>query len=134
MDPIKFEKVSVAEAKAALDEEQEALAPAEDWASKRDPQLAYDQKLQPSTIAWVLGLPEEVRPLRLARNFPRVTNKIASVWKQPSACDKVLDDLLIDHRGTRQGFPQEVALEIGVLKTYYTTKLYVRHDDIWTLA
>ncbi len=134
MDSIEFEKVSVAEARAVLKDEQEALAPAEDWRAKRDPLIPDDMKLQQSTIDWVLGLPQEIRPLRLARKFPRIANKLASVWKQPSACDKVLDELLIDHRGSRQGFPHEVALEISSLKTYYTSVLYVRKDDIWTLA
>ncbi|MBS1171081.1 MAG: hypothetical protein H6R01_1999 [Burkholderiaceae bacterium] len=135
MDTIEFERVTLAEAKQIIKEEKEALKPpAEDWSGRRMPSLPEELQLQQLTREWILGLPDEVRPLRLARQFPRIANKIASVWKTPTACDKVLDGLMIDHRGTRQGFPEAVALEIGRLKSYYSTQVFAERHDTWTLA
>jgi hypothetical protein len=82
----------------------------------------------------MVSLPENLRPLHLARQFPRIANKLAEVWQRPVICDKVFEDLMIDNRGTRQGFPHDVAKEIGDLRGYYNTEVYVPKLDTWTLT
>jgi len=44
-----------------------------------------------------------------------------------------LDDLLIDRRGGRQGFPFDVALEIAGLKDYYETSIHPTAQTAWDL-
>ena len=135
MDTIEFEKVSLAEAREIIKADREASKPPpEDWSMRRQPQISDDKALVQPTREWILSLPDEIRPLRLARQYPRVANKIAAAWKLPTACDKVLSELMIDHRGTRNGFPEDVALEIGRLRSYYVTQVYEERHDIWTLA
>jgi hypothetical protein len=133
MDFIDFEKVSIAEAKAVYKGD-EPVKEEVNWEPKRNPKLPSDLKLQNETISWLMSLPENLRPLHLARQFPRIANKLAEAWQRPVNCDKVFDELMIDHRGTRQGFSHEVAKEIADLRGYYNTEVYVQKMDTWTLT
>jgi hypothetical protein len=49
--------------------------------------------------------------------FPRVANRLAIAWPDPKAVQEVLDDVLIDRRGGRQGFPPAVQQELLRLGT-----------------
>lgn len=121
MDPIAFEKITLQEAKAALDgrEKREELKGIGD--SRRLPPNPEDLQLQEATLRWIASLPQNVRPWELARQFPRVANKLAKVWGQKAGRERELEDLLIDKRGSRQGFPVLVATEIMALKVHYAT-------------
>jgi len=55
----------------------------------------------------------------LLRQFPRIANVVARAWHNAAELQTVLDDLLIDRRGGRQGFPLEVTEELLVLRDYY---------------
>ena len=129
-----FEKVSIAEAKAVIKGEEASVKQDENWSAKRGPELPSDRKLTNETCTWLVALPPEVRPLLLARKYPRIANRIADVWQRPVNCDKVFEDLMIDHRGTRQGFPVEVAKEITELRAYFNTVVCAGVQDIWTLT
>lgn len=133
MDFIDFEKVSVAEARA-VHKGEETVKQEENWAAKRQPEIPSDRKLSGSTVVWMMSLPSNIRPLHLARKFPRIANKLAEGWQRPVICDKIFDELMMDHRGTRKGFPHEVAKEIGDLRGYYNTEVYVRAEETWTLT
>lgn len=142
MDPLDFEFVPLdqakkvadeAQSKIAVNEKSEAVQEETDWTKVRKPQLPFDLELQQDTAQWLLSLPKEVRPLHLARQFPSVLNNIARAWKRPTVCDKVLDELMVDHRGTRKGFPPEVAMEISIVAEYYRTVAYPKKDDVWML-
>lgn len=137
-DPLAFEKVSIAEAKSALQEREATSNPQqEDWSTRRRPEIISDKRLTNETCVWLVALPPEVRPLRLARKFPRIANRIAGVWQRPVECDKVFDDLMIDRRGTRQGFLFEVAKEIADLRAYFSTEVYrfdIYYNGVWTMA
>jgi hypothetical protein len=76
-------------------------------------------RLLSSTIDWLAALPPNVRPLALATKYPRVVNRIAQEWREPSAWRKDFDDLVYDKRGTRQGFPPDVYVELLSLRDYY---------------
>ena len=105
-----------------------------DWEGKREAQIAHDLLLQESTCDWLASLPANIRPTNLAKQFPCVANKIASVWARPLACDKVMEELMLDHRGKRTGFPVEVGAEIAILMDYYNKEVYVLKHDVWSLA
>jgi hypothetical protein len=76
-------------------------------------------RLLSSTIDWLADLPPNVRPLALATKYPRLANRIAQEWGEPSACRKDFDALVYDTRGTRRGFPPDVYVELLSLRDYY---------------
>jgi hypothetical protein len=76
-------------------------------------------RLLSSTIDWLAALPPNVRPLALATKYPRLANRIAQEWREPSACRRDFDDLVYDKRGTRRGFPPDVYVELLALRDYY---------------
>jgi len=73
----------------------------------------------PATFRWVAGLPREVRPLALLQQFPRIANMLAQSWHDPAAFREYMFDLLIDRRGGRQGFEQDVRSELLRLRAYF---------------
>lgn len=82
---------------------------------KRHP---YNEPL-PSTVRWAAMLPSEVRPLALLRRYPRIANLLARQWKDSLECQRYFDDLLIDRRGGRRGFPIEVLADLLALNNFH---------------
>src|SRR5262245_56508428 len=118
MKSLEFEKVSVADARKALDgppktEDKDKPTPV----VRRGPE--GKSVLLDATVAWMAALPPTVRPTELARHFPRIANSIAELWRRVSRCEEYLDSLVVDERGDRKGFPPAVALEITTLRGYY---------------
>jgi hypothetical protein len=72
----------------------------------------------PATLRWMARLPEEIRPLRLLQQFPRIGNVLARSWDDEAALQAYLDSLLADRRGGRRGFPPEVHNELLTLREY----------------
>ena len=89
------------------------------WTLASDGRIRPVNRLLSSTIDWLASLPSNVRPLALATKFPRVANRIAQEWREPSACRRDFDDLVYDKRGTRRGFPPDVYVELLALRDYY---------------
>lgn len=77
-----------------------------------------DDSLQRFTLAWLKSLPDSVRPVRCARQHPRVLNRLAMVWSLEGACLDCLDELLSDRRGNRAGFSHPVAIELRRLRAH----------------
>ena len=75
--------------------------------------------LLPMSLDWLSHLPSNVRPRALLTHFPRIANLVALQWNNPATCRAYFDDLLIDHRGTRKGFPADVRRELLALRDYY---------------
>ena len=44
---------------------------------------------------------------------------MAVLWDDPNSARRYLEDLLVDKRGNRQGFPLDVLRELLVLRNYY---------------
>jgi hypothetical protein len=103
----------------------------EDLIARRRPQPP--EALVADTIKWLAGLPADVRPTALPVQFVRIANAVARVWSDHRRCLEYLDDLLIDRRGGRQGFPFDVALEIAGLKDYYETSIHPTAQTAWDL-
>ena len=53
-----------------------------------------------------------LKPLQLCNAYPRVVNRIAAAWSDPDLTDGIFNDLLLDRRGGRKGFPPGIAAEI----------------------
>jgi hypothetical protein len=78
----------------------------------------------PSTVRWVASLPAAVQPLALLQQFPRIANRLALAWHDQEATAECFDDLLVDRRGGRQGFPPDVQRELSVLREYVALRLF----------
>lgn len=85
----------------------------------------------PRTMAWAASLPAEVRPVELLREYARVANLLASMWEDRESTYRYLDELLVDHRGSRQGFPPTVASELARLKAHYAGASGLQLADTW---
>jgi hypothetical protein len=92
-----------------------APATTADWSTVRKAH-PLDQIL-PATRRWVESLPASVQPIQTMRTYPRIANRIASAWRDPQTAQPVIDDLLIDRRGGRQGFPPAVKMELLRLRS-----------------
>lgn len=88
------------------------------WAPLRRPERHCDGALSGTTRRWLRELPPRRRPLRLCEAHPRVVNRIAWCWADASLREQVLDDLLVDRRGGRQGFPAPMVRELQRLREF----------------
>jgi hypothetical protein len=75
--------------------------------------------LLPASKRWLTSLPREVQPLALATQYPRIVNLLAQHWDDREACVAFFRQLLLDHRGNRQGFPVAVKSDIQMLQEYF---------------
>ncbi len=93
------------------------LAPKHDWTGQRQAKPA--ENLLPATAHWLATLPLEIQPTAIGTAFPRITNVLAVLWTRAEALMSYLDDLLLDKRGGRRGFPFAVLEELHALSAYY---------------
>ncbi len=61
---------------------------------------------------WLDELPGTVRPERTAARFPHIANNLCTRWPTPQACISYFDELVLDNRGGRAGFPPLI-LRVG---------------------
>ena len=127
MKPLEFKKVSVAEAKRAVDGE-----PAKPSASKPNYKRTRipEEPLLNVTRTWLASLPQDVRPVELTRQFPRIANRLRHLWTRVATCEEYLDGLLVDRRGNRKGFPLKITQELESLREYYAL-LHPTRRSIW---
>jgi hypothetical protein len=90
-----------------------------DWKRVRRQQRREDQVLLASTYAWLKTLPYDVRPVELCSRYPRVGNRLALCWRDGAQTERLFDELLLDRRGTRKGFPPPVAEELLRLRRFH---------------
>lgn len=79
------------------------------------------------------GSPEAL-PHALAERYPRIVERIVRAWSSPQDATALFDDLLVDRRGGRQGFPPDVAREIFNLSVAYerTRAQPQKNLDVWS--
>ncbi len=92
---------------------------------------AQDEPLEATTIHWLASLPADVRPRALPTQFVRIANGLCRRWPKEAACLAYFDDLLIDRRGGRRGFPIGIVLEIASLKNYFETVVHRAPQTVW---
>ncbi len=90
-----------------------------------------DLKLCQEARTLLRRLDPSVLPIHLACRFPHVMNNIARPWDRPAHLDRYFDDLIIDKRGNRKGFPFAVAVELAVLKNHYQRRVYPQRECVW---
>jgi len=72
--------------------------------------------LLPSTQTWLDALPRRVQPHTLCEFYPRVANLIAAMWEDTESLRAYFDELLVDRRRGRRGFPPDVFNDLRVLR------------------
>jgi len=130
MKPLEFEKISVSDARRQIDGEHKRNEERKRTA-ERAPQGS--SVLLDETSRWMAALPADVRPIVLARTFPRIANSVAELWRRVARCEEYLDSLVVDVRGDRSGFPPDVARELTALRNYYTV-LHPQQGSTWDLV
>jgi hypothetical protein len=84
--------------------------------------------------ALLASLEESLRPKELAEKFPRIVNRMASLWNAPRRMNRYLEQLLTDARTHRKGFTIGILNELTALKDYYQTKVFPVPHDVWDAA
>jgi len=92
---------------------------------------AAPRVLAEEAALWLQQLPSHAQPRRTAAQFPHIVNALASSWQTPQRCRAYLEQLLLDQRGNRQGFPKAVASELAVLKDYYDSVVHPTQQRVW---
>jgi uncharacterized protein len=78
----------------------------------------------------ILNNREQNYPHALEKQFPRIFEKIMSLWDSPEV-DAFLADLMMTTRSNRQGFPQEVASDIIYLHMLHEAKNNPGEHNSW---
>ena len=73
----------------------------------------------PRTLAWAATLPPDVQPTALIRLYGRIANVLALDWNDPLAVAADFDQLLMERRGKRKGFPPIIVTELRALARHY---------------
>lgn len=73
----------------------------------------------PRTLAWADTLPVEVQPTTLILRYGRIANLLALDWNDARAIAADFDQLLIDRRGNRKGFPPIILSELRARAQHY---------------
>jgi hypothetical protein len=117
---LQFELTDFSDARRALDEPPAGLEVARqlrppNWDSKRRPPLPTDHAMGGHAVDWILSLPVEIRPLKVADAIPRIANELAEHWSDADRATAFVNDLLVERRGGRRGFAAEIKKELVVL-------------------
>jgi hypothetical protein len=91
-----------------------------DWSKHRNPPPV--EHLLPSSEVWLDLLPSAAFPGALATHYPRIVNLIAMLWSHRIGCSAYFDELIIDRRGGRQGFPAAVKRDLLVLRDFWHSR------------
>lgn len=89
----------------------------------RLPERHRDRMLSEKARVWSLRLPPDVNPVKLCERYPRIANRLAFLWRDEGLAGYYLDELLIDRRGDRRGFPAEVAVELVKLREFHDLRV-----------
>lgn len=110
----------------------------DDWSQSRAPLIDDDVVMQSHTHAWLRTIPNGLHPKHLCRHYPRIANRIAVNWEHLHVVDRLLTDLMVDHRGGRKGFSPRIRYEIERLYTLHAKRMTpqlrsqaAQRPDIW---
>ena len=85
---------------------------------------ATEERLTAAAEGWLENLPDDIRPTMVPEKYPRIANRMASLWKHPDEFIEYMSGLLVDNRGDREGFPMTVALELATIKDHYEMEVH----------
>jgi len=100
---------------------------------QRQPPSPYDHALNRSAATWLEDLPEPVRPRQTAARFPRILNRLARYWDTPVMTETIFNDLLLERRLGRKGFPPEILAELRALYVVHKARVGDgKTTDVWS--
>jgi hypothetical protein len=79
---------------------------------RRRAQTPSERKLHNASVRWMMALPRRFRPRLLALQFPHVVNRLAATWGDLVLAAGYFEELMVDRRGGRIGFPRAATVEI----------------------
>jgi len=83
-----------------------------DPSTLRRPGRPEDRMPMAFTVRWVNEFPRDRRPNLLLERYPHVANRLALCWADKALAERLFEDLLVDKRGGRKGFPSAVRAEL----------------------
>ncbi len=86
---------------------------------------AVRETIDPRAQRLFASLPYAYRLQTTRQRFPHVLEQIALEWEVPRRFLRLMDELLIDGRGNRAGFPFECIMELTNLREYYLNEVRV---------
>jgi len=81
----------------------------------------------------LMGHQEGLYPVQLERSFPLILEKLVALWGTPEF-DSLAEELLLNSRSGRTGFPSDVAVELFHLANLHKDQMkQLAHEktDIW---
>ena len=105
-----------------------------DFGKRRRAPEKDSPELSAEAQALLASIEESARPNELAAAFPRIVDRMASLWKTPPQMNRYFEQLLTDSRGVvRKGFSLGILMELTTLKDYYQTQFPTQHN-VWDSA
>lgn len=125
---LEFTFATLSEARQALEEPPAGVAALRraagaEWVRKRRVLTEGERRLTRAATQWMLSLPADARPIELLRRFARIANELAAGWCDVALTARRLDELVLDRRGGRQGFPPQIAGELIRLQEHFQRQL-----------
>ncbi|MGH8634470.1 MAG: hypothetical protein ACRET7_10105 [Burkholderiales bacterium] len=105
-----------------------------DYSKRRNAREREDLELDAAAQALLASIEEPARPKELAAAFPRIVNRMASLWRTPRQMNRYFEQLLTDIRTGRKGFSLGILTELTTLRDYYRTKVFPAPHDVWDSA
>lgn len=105
-----------------------------DYSKRRRAPEQDSLELNAAAQALLASIEESARPKELAAAFPRIVNRMASLWGAPRKMNRYFEQLLTNIRTARKGFSLGILMELTTLKDYYQTKVFPGQHDVWDSA
>ena len=98
------------------------------WMYRRSPRVEHDRVLTSATHVWLRQIPSGIHPKQLCHRHPHIANRLAQCWGDPTRIEELVDELLIDRRGQRQGLSPRVVAEVERLELFHARVLRTSFD------
>ena len=106
-----------------------------DYGKRRRAPEKESLELSAEAQALLASIEESARPKELAAAFPRIVDRIASLWATPRPMNRYFEQLLTDTRGVvRKGFSLGILMELTTLRDYYQAKVFPDQQNVWDTA
>ena len=92
---------------------------------------ASARHLSPDAQRILASLPPNIELECTCTQYPQAIEKLLKHWRNPFEFRSVLDSLVIDGRGGRQGFPFDIVNELGALREFYDSYVSPIRSSAW---
>jgi hypothetical protein len=89
-------------------------------------------ELSPDAVRLLAQLPARLRLPTLPAAFPHIVNRLAQVWQRPGEFERYMEELLLNSRVDRHGFPLQIVAELTALRECHQSKQQPKKNDPWS--